>query len=82
MHSRLNRVFSAVALSLLLLLLSRDDMLAQSALGIGWSNPSNTARLRAGCWTLNGNVAKESIAHDLDYCLRLEQSNNNPNAKL
>jgi hypothetical protein len=64
--SRFNHAFSAVALSLLFLLLSRGETPAQSALETGWNNPPNAARLRAYWWWLNGNVTKESITHDLE----------------
>jgi len=59
-------VVSALALSLLFLLLSRGETPAQSALETGWNNPPNAARLRAYWWWLNGNVTKESITHDLE----------------
>ena len=32
----------------------------------GWTNPPNSARLRAYWWWLNGNVTKESITRDLE----------------
>jgi hypothetical protein len=64
--SRFYRVFSAVALSLLFLLLTHGEAPAQSALETGWNNPPNAARLRAYWWWLNGNVTKESITHDLE----------------
>jgi hypothetical protein len=65
-HARFNRVFQAVALSLLFLLLSCSETPAQSALETGWNSPPNAARLRAYWWWLNGNVTKESITHDLE----------------
>ena len=36
------------------------------ALDDGWSNPPNSARLRAYWWWLNGNVTRESITRDLE----------------
>src|ERR1017187_10738512 len=65
-HSRFNRFFSAVALSLLFLLMSRGEIPAQSALETGWNNPPNAARLPAYWWRINGNVTKASITHDLE----------------
>jgi hypothetical protein len=32
----------------------------------GWTNPPNSARLRAYWWWLNGNVTRESITRDLE----------------
>ena len=39
---------------------------AEATLENGWTNPPNSARLRAYWWWLNGNVTKESITHDLE----------------
>jgi hypothetical protein len=38
----------------------------QTTLESGWTNQSNSARLRAYWWWLNGNVTKESITRDLE----------------
>ena len=38
----------------------------RSTLDNGWTNPPNSARLRAYWWWLNGNVTKESITRDLE----------------
>jgi hypothetical protein len=38
----------------------------RSTLDNGWTNPPNSARLRAYWWWLNGNVTRESITHDLE----------------
>ena len=65
-QSQFCRIFSAVALLLLFLLLSCGETLAQPRLETGWNNPPNTARLRAYWWWLNGNVTKESITNDLE----------------
>jgi hypothetical protein len=37
-----------------------------STLDNGWTNPPNSARLRAYWWWLNGNVTRESITRDLE----------------
>ncbi len=39
---------------------------AEATLENGWTNPPNSARLRAYWWWLNGNVTKESITRDLE----------------
>ena len=39
---------------------------AKATLENGWTNPPNSARLRAYWWWLNGNVTKESITRDLE----------------
>jgi hypothetical protein len=39
---------------------------AETNLVGGWTNPPNSARLRAYWWWLNGNVTKESITRDLE----------------
>src|ERR1035438_2045223 len=38
----------------------------ETTLGNGWTNPPNSARLRAYWWWLNGNVTKASITRDLE----------------
>jgi hypothetical protein len=38
----------------------------RSTLDNGWTNPPNSARLRAYWWWLNGNVTRESITCDLE----------------
>ncbi len=39
---------------------------AETTLEGGWTNPPNSARLRAYWWWLNGNVTRESITRDLE----------------
>jgi hypothetical protein len=39
---------------------------AEATLENGWTNPPNSARLRAYWWWLNGNVTRESITRDLE----------------
>ena len=38
----------------------------ETTLENGWTNPPNSARLRAYWWWLNGNVTRESITRDLE----------------
>jgi hypothetical protein len=39
---------------------------SEAGLESGWTNPPDSARLRAYWWWLNGNVTKESITRDLE----------------
>ena len=54
------------AFALLLTVVVCPAIGAETTLDGGWTNPPNSARLRAYWWWLNGNVTRESITRDLE----------------